>query len=315
MKDLSIIIPHYNSVNSLIKLLSTIPKKENIQIIVIDDKSNEQIIEYMNVRESEDFNHVLFLNNDTNKKGAGVCRNIGLQHTKGTWVLFADADDYFLESFYDNISDYLDSKYDVVFFTPTSRETNTDKLSDRHINYAKLIDEYIKGADQRSEIRLRYRFFVPWSKLIKYDFIKKNNIFFDEVIASNDVMFSTRIGYYMKEFKVLPTVIYCVTRGYGTLTTNINPKIYEARVNVFIKNYVFLKNKLKKKDFKTLHLHGLGVMFNAYRNKLGLKKVIQVFILLKRNNVTIFDKRLLNPKFIFRRYKQFRGERKYLLNR
>src|SRR5690625_515306 len=215
MKDLSIIIPHYNSAKTLKKLLLSIPKRKNIQIIVVDDKSNNELVELNHVKEDDQFNHVQFLNNSTSKKGAGVCRNIGLNHTKGKWVLFADADDYFVKGFYDVVSDFFDSNLDVVFFKPTSVEVNTNKISDRHINYATLVDNYINEANNRSEVRLRYRYFVPWSKLIRYEFLCEENILFEEIIASNDILFSSKAGYYMKDFKVVQNTIYCVTRGFG----------------------------------------------------------------------------------------------------
>jgi len=41
-KDLSIIIPHYNIFELLRRLLDSIPKKDNIEIIVIDDKSDKK---------------------------------------------------------------------------------------------------------------------------------------------------------------------------------------------------------------------------------------------------------------------------------
>src|SRR5690625_3621526 len=99
MCNLSIIIPHYNSVNTLQKLLDLIPIKNDIQTIVIDDNSNEGVIKYDRLRTGKKYQHITFLENNTNVKGAGVCRNIGIKHAKGEWVLFADADDILMEGF------------------------------------------------------------------------------------------------------------------------------------------------------------------------------------------------------------------------
>src|SRR5699024_10372921 len=103
----------------------------------------------------------------------------------GKWILFADADDFFMPEFYENVKEYFNSKYDVVFFTPTSSEIDTGKPSNRHLNYEKLINDYQNSKDLKSEVNLRYKFYVPWSKLISKDLIKRNNLVFDEVIASN----------------------------------------------------------------------------------------------------------------------------------
>src|SRR5690625_3962554 len=108
MMDLTIIVPHYNSTDSLKKLLATIPKRNNIEIIVVDDKSKKKERNlYDELKASQEFSHVMFLLNLTKIKGAGVCRNIGLRCAKGEWVLFADSDDFFVEGFYQIIKKYF----------------------------------------------------------------------------------------------------------------------------------------------------------------------------------------------------------------
>jgi len=48
--------------------------------------------------------------------GAGYARNIGLDQAKGKWLLFADADDFYVENMPDIIYSYADSEADVIFF-------------------------------------------------------------------------------------------------------------------------------------------------------------------------------------------------------
>lgn len=313
MIDLSIVIPHYNSVQSLEKLLLSIPNKKNVEIIVIDDKSDEELAKLDNLKLK--YNHVCFLENNTGQKGAGVCRNIGLDHATGKWILFADADDFFVKDFYKIISEYFHSNYEVIFFKPTSIDIDTGNKSDRHIRYVEYIDNYLADETEVSELNLRYRFFVPWSKMIKLDFVKRNRIYFEEVIASNDVMFSTKIGYYMKDFKVVNKTIYCVTKGFGTLTTSMNQEIYESRLKEFIKFYTFLENALDHKQFKKLRLHGLGIILGAFQNKLGFSKILWIFRQLKKNNIKLLDRRLLNPLKVYTVIKRYIKKRHYLVNK
>src|SRR5690554_3662855 len=126
--ELSIIIPHFNSPRLLEKLIASIPVREDIQIIVIDDNStvDKEIYQRL-VKNTSASHHVLFLKNNSGKKGAGACRNIGLKWSTGHWVLFADADDYFVEGFYQKIKRFFNSEYDVIFFMPTSMELDTGK--------------------------------------------------------------------------------------------------------------------------------------------------------------------------------------------
>lgn len=313
MIDLTIIIPHYNSVKSLNKLLSTIPSRDNIQVIVVDDKSNKYIDELEQLKAK--YNNILFLHNNTSKKGAGVCRNIGMKYANGIWILFADADDFFLDQFYEIVSKYFQYNGDVVFFTPTSIDIESGNLSDRHENYKNLILNYIYKENKESEVQLRYQFFVPWSKLIRKKFICDNRILFDELIAANDVMFSTKVGYYMEDFLVSDEIIYCVTRGQRTLTTDTNIKYFDARLKAHIDYCNFLKSKVEINEQKYLNLTGVGSLINALKYY-GIKKFISVYFELKMNNIAIFKIKHFNPMYLIKKinkhFTKYLNERKYV---
>ena len=103
--DFSIIIPHYNIPESLIELLETVPDKDNIEIIVVDDKSDRDLSSLEDYTGKTSASYI-FLHNDTPKKGAGVCRNIGMKAARGKWLLFADSDDLFADDMYEHIKNY-----------------------------------------------------------------------------------------------------------------------------------------------------------------------------------------------------------------
>lgn len=301
---LSIVIPHYNSINTLRKLLDSIPVRDDIEIIVVDDKSNKNITEFNQLVESEKYNHVKFLKNNTNKKGAGVCRNIGLRYVTKEWILFADADDFFMDGFVDKIKDYVDTDFDIVYFTPTSIDLITNEKSDRHVVFEKLINDYLQKKDRKSELKLRYEFPVPWSKLIKVQLIKENDIQFDEVIAANDIMFSAKIGYHAKKITASENVIYCVTKNKGSLTNTISEEVFDTRLQVRINYCKYLKNKLNKDDQQHINLSGRAMLLYSITFKLGIKKVISTYMILKKNNIEIFNKKYVNPFLLIRKIMQ-----------
>lgn len=311
MTELSIIIPHFNSSKLLEKLIESIPKMPEIQIIIVDDHSNTQNKNDLIVIEEKykDAN-ILFLSNHPDKKSAGACRNIGLKHAVGEWVLFADADDFFLEDFWGIVEMYLDSQVEVIFFKPTSIEIDTGQLSDRHFNLQQLIEDYLNKTDSMSENRLRYFFDSPISKVIKLEFLKKNKIEFDEVIASNDVMFSTKVGYYMKKFIVSKKVIYCITKSKGSLTTTINEQIFDTRVNVFINQYKFLKEKcLTPEKFKKIKNKISGRSLLVRSLDLGLSKSLSVYWIFRKNKIHILDKSVFNPITTFKKINTFHNKK------
>lgn len=301
--DLSIIIPHYNTPKLLKKLLNSIPIRDNIEVIVIDDKSDKKLNLLKKIISSSKYKQINFLINKTDKKGAGVCRNIGLEKAKGEWLLFADSDDYFVEGFYDIIKPYFDTDNDVVYFKPTSEYIDSGKMADRHKYYAEYVEKYNEDKSMESELNLRYKFLVPWSKMIKRVLVEKNNIKFDEVIAANDVMFSTRVGYFMEKFTIDMHIIYCVTRRKGSLTVNMSDEVFDNRLNVSINYIKFLKDKLTKSELEYFHTAGQGKIFSAIQYGLGFKKAFEVFIKLYKNNIKIFEYKLLNPLYLLKKFK------------
>lgn len=66
-KNLSIIIPHYNTPDLLEKLINSIPHKNDIQIIVIDDNSNQQLDKLYDIQKKYD-NYIEFYKNTSLKR-------------------------------------------------------------------------------------------------------------------------------------------------------------------------------------------------------------------------------------------------------
>lgn len=304
MINISIIIPHYNSTDRLIRLLHSIPNDASFEILIIDDKSTHDLAIIKKKLETLNRPHLYFIENKSDKKGAGVCRNIGLERAQGKWVLFADADDYFTDEFASVIDKYINSNYDVVFFKPTSIYEDTKQLANRHVEYEKRIDDYINHFDQASELFLRYKYKVPWSKLISLDFIKQYQIFFDEVIASNDVMFSTKVGYYMRHFIGVDETIYCVSQSIGSLTKKMNREVFNSRVNVFIDYSNFLKEHLSARDYNLLDIHGRYYLTKAVIFRLSPIVMIKTYIKFRRNKIKVFDLWLLNPVKMTKKIKE-----------
>ena len=89
----SVIIPHYNSPELLHKAILSAAVNDNVEVIVVDDKSNLTETQFATLERFCNLYHVHFYRNTTDKKGAGVCRNIGLEHMTGDWLLLLDADD------------------------------------------------------------------------------------------------------------------------------------------------------------------------------------------------------------------------------
>ena len=285
-KLLSIIIPHYNSPRTLRKLLDSIPRIDDIEIIVIDDNSDMLVDELHEIMRNEEYSHVVFLKNVTKSKGPGTCRNIGLSYAKGEWILFADADDYFLEGFFEKVTKYFSTDYDVVFFMPTSTYLKDGKKATRHLPYEKLIKKYMKSA-KYSEIRLRYRFRSPCSKLMRKEFLDKNNIRFDNIIVCENDMFSVKIGYLMKKFTATSDTIYCITQHETSLSNRKGSKYFKSYLNAILMVDRFLRSKLDWKEYRQVTTPAVKILYRALYNRVGIKELITVVGILFRYKIPL----------------------------
>ena len=78
------------------RCLDSIPQRQDVEILVVDNKSTED-----NRRAAiaicGQFPRVKYIQDEIGN-GAGHARNIGLDNAKGKWLLFADSDDFFVEN-------------------------------------------------------------------------------------------------------------------------------------------------------------------------------------------------------------------------
>ncbi|WP_320045957.1 glycosyltransferase [uncultured Ilyobacter sp.] len=294
----TIIIPHYNSFEKLGRLLKTIPKSKKIEIIVIDDKSDEEnLLKEFKLK----YNYVNFFTNTSLNKGAGAARNIGLKRAKGSWIIFADADDYFLEGAFDIFEKNKNSNVDLIYFYTTSRLEKTYEISDRHIVFNKLVDKFLENDEEKE---LRYRFLPPWGKMIKRSVINENKIFFEEIMYSNDIGFSIKLSHAAKEIKAIKKEVYCITRDNKTLSTNLSEKAFDSRYGAVKRANLFLRDKLLKK----YQIWTIGYLVKSY--KFGLKKFFSIFWDILIHKQKIFPGSLLKDcKLIYEKSVNFKDKK------
>lgn len=308
---LSIVIPHFNSPKTLQTLLNSIPNIDEIKVIVVDDNSTKFIDEYENVVKAFSDRNITFLKNYTGKNSAGTCRNIAMEQAKGEWIMFADADDYYLDSWYDKVSKFFNSDNDIVFFAPTSIQLDTGETDIRHIEIAKKITAFADNPNKKNELTVRYLFAEPWSKLFRRKMVTDNKIKFEDIIVTNDAMFSIKCGYYAKKIECTKDEIYCITRRKGSLTTVREKNIEDIRIRNRIRRAGFLYARLTREEISLIGMDRLGmrVMYDGVKYGKGIVTYIKY---LKKYKVPVLNLRCLNPFFIFSKMKKFSKDEKAL---
>ncbi len=233
----SIIIPHHNQPQLLERLLFSIPVRNDIEVIVVDDCSDAEHHEALSALTLQ-YPHCHFTSTETGG-GGGKARNRGLEMAKGEFVIFADSDDYFLPRLNDILDKYkkADAETDIIFFNIISLDSSTGDPCDRW----RHIDKYFKAYKKGDELQLRYLFGEPWGKIIRKEMIDRHAIRFDEVPINNDTTFSYLAGHHARKIAVENSRAYCLTFRTGSVSNTISWERLEVRLNVFIRKHLFLK--------------------------------------------------------------------------
>lgn len=214
----SFIIPHHNCPDLLNRLIGTIPMRDDIEIIVVDDKSDETKKPRITARPDV---KILYISKEESK-GAGKARNVGMAEATGKWLMFADADDFYKEGFIDILDEYKDKDIDVLYYGFDYLYSDTLEPVKEPFDIQEFVHTF--DGSKYSEDCLRYRNNVPWSKMVRRDFVIKYNMYFEHVINGNDFLFSIFVGFFLGKFNVDKRSLYVYLQNRDSLT-NIVPSL------------------------------------------------------------------------------------------
>ena len=200
----SFIVPVKNMEKYILKCLKSILKQtyDNIELIVIDFGSTDNTIKL--IKQIEDKRLKLLENSKVND----VCeaRNIGISVAKGMYISFIDADDWVSNKLVEKIvSNLVESNADIGIVNYKNINEITQNEDEKIIE----IDESIKiTTNNINDFLLKTSIgkvnCEAWNKIYKTEFIKKNNILFNNKYGVNgeDLLFN-----YMCYIK-FPKIIY-----------------------------------------------------------------------------------------------------------
>lgn len=253
MKEInySIIIPHYNIPELLVRCLKSIPVREDIQVIVVDDCSpnaSTYLEKYPELSRP-------YLEYYSTPKGgsAGRARNIGLDHAKGKWVICMDADDLFVDNMEEILEESLNRDEDVLYYNYKS--VMSDDLSvPASRSYYNTFFEESKIKD--IEYKFRYYFDPMWGKIFRNENIQKYHLRCDETRYGNDAGFSYRCGALARKIAIIDKPFFIITERAGSLASSEynggrkGPEELKIRIQGFLNVTTFNKqHNLKVKYY------------------------------------------------------------------
>lgn len=215
----SLIIPHYNRSELLMKNLSQmeINNFPDVEVLIVDDRSD--FTELQKLREFSNKMSVLRLIENNQNLGPAFCRNLGLETASFEYVLFLDSDDRI------NLKEL--KKHEQLL-----KEGNFDGIV--FYNYLKSSDGYVMYSYDRFNLKNLKLFLkgilcvniVPTScLLLKKRFLLDNKIFFPiKIRKSEDTIFKFRLLTYSPNLLHSSRLDYffCWNDEVDSLTRNVN---------------------------------------------------------------------------------------------
>lgn len=246
---ISVVIPVYNAQKHLSDTLESVCRQtlKEIEIICVDDGSTDnsrEIISEFMLKDSR-----ISLIKQANLY-AGAARNNGLKQAKGEYVVFWDADDFFkenaLEIMYEkSVADAAD----ICICNALKYYTEFDKslLTDEFVNYGILPKTTPFNKNDIPDKIFNIGANVPWNKMFRTEFIRKNGLEFQCIRQANDTYFVLMAIFLAERITYVKNRLVhyrCDTEG--SITSGkvaVPPCAFDA--------YMYLKNELEKQETYT----------------------------------------------------------------
>lgn len=312
MAEISIIIACYNVEKYLMRCFESLEKQtigmENMELIFVDDASTDHTWDMIQTIENQYPQNVVAIHCDENGR-QGKARNIGMSYATADYLGFVDSDDWVEANMYEILLDEIKrSNRDIVyckFFRDNGTEEKVHQL-DGTVAYL-LVDSDEKRKEFICSNCLGYG---VWDKIYKKDFLVKNQIYFPENVAYEDIFFSGLYYLYAERIAIVNYELYhyFVNENSTVLKKNADYhddilKVTKERVDEYQKRGVWdtYHDEIELDILISGYLAALKVMFLRYdKVPYQLFCDFQKFMNIEFRNI---DKNPYIEKYISEKYK------------
>lgn len=259
MSVLTVVVPVYNMERYLPRCVESLQNQtlKDIEIILVDDGSPDQCPLLCEEYAKKDKRIRVI-----HKKNGGLssARNAGLDAASGKYLAFLDADDSVEPSMYEELLeviireniDFVMADYIRILSDGESYMKSTSIRAGRYDKFA-LEKEIYPSLIMGKNIEYGPLLSVNHC-LYDVDFLKRNNIRFDEQVRwSEDNIFSAIVGYCANSFYYLKgRALYNYYQNPGTITTSYRPGAWQVYC---------IMNKHLREYFRTCDTYDFSMQF------------------------------------------------------
>lgn len=196
---ISIIIPVHNAEAYLEQCLESIINQtyKEFEAIIVNDHSTDNTIKICERFGALD-NRILFINSENN--GVSTARNLGIQCSRGTYIMFVDADDILNSNAVQAFINNMDS-YDLVISSYIRIEQNQ-----RFLHQHNDTDDFYSNVN---DILEKSMIQSVWAKCFKREIIIKHKIYFKSHMSyGEDTDFLNRYIINTERIKIIKDITY-----------------------------------------------------------------------------------------------------------
>lgn len=309
---ISVVIPVYNAEDDISNAIDSIISQtfgfENIELILVDDCSNDNSKEIIK-KYQEEYGNIKLVELLQNSGLPGKPRSLGIDYASADYIVFLDSDDtykrdafellyksivktdsdFVIASHYINLDgdmvkmNLISGDYDVISFNPLENQETFDKLSLNHL-------------------------VAPWGKIFKRDLLVKNNIRFPEDSLCEDTYFYFKALINSNKVTLLPKNYLYVYNTFENKKTAIHGHDIK-KFNNFLRGIKYTKElldgiNLSMNVFLAENIASLLLIFSNLEKSYKNESVLKIYEFEKDLNIQIPRKEIaLLNSFILK--KQF----------
>lgn len=211
---ISIIIPVYNGAATLDRCLGSIlaQRFEDYQVVIVNDGSTDDTL---TLAEGWAVQDVRFEVISEQRAGPGKARNEGLVLAKGDYVVYMDADDYWVrDDLLAQLAERIDNSPADVYMYQMAKVTEEGQVLERYMKPLFVNADRVLPLEDIYEdlVRDGHTLAAAWNKCVRRELMLKNSIRFREDVLGEDIDWVLQLFSYAGTICLLNIRAYAYTQ-------------------------------------------------------------------------------------------------------
>ncbi|RPJ98716.1 hypothetical protein BSBH6_04245 [Bacillus subtilis] len=259
---ISVILPVYNVENYIEECLNSLIKQtigfQNLEVILVNDCSTDGTPEILD-QYKDKYNNLIVIHLKENCGAPGEPRNIGIKKASGEYLIFLDPDDYIPLDAYEKLYKVaVEKKSDFVMGKMLSFDEK-DGRTYEHITFKNYLlhKNYYNVNIKTAPFFLQVKTAV-YLKLVKTDFVRKNNITFIEGMRNGeDKIYDVQLFKKAESFSYIPEIIYYYRARNDEKNLSLTQQDIISTVRNDVKSAQLIKPMLDAEEYSYFQINAL----------------------------------------------------------